>query len=574
MTKPTPAPTELHAAADAVLTVLFIVAICAPGLAHLFTTDDPSAVKSENRSPAPPPGRPRTLEDLAAFPARFESYFDDAFRFRTALVRGHNLVKLFLLQTSPSEGFLVGEDGWLFCTVNDTVAQHRGLRPRSEAELDGILATIRRRTVWLASRGATYAVIVAPDKSSIYPERLPAWLQAPPVGPVPLDQLVARAHETGETSLVDVRDALRARRDERLVYYPYGTHWNPLGAYYAYRELFERLARSDPGVTPFPIDRYDVAPIRELADSWGLSTHMEEELIQDSFRVELVGGSVIEPRPGAWKPELRRVWEQQDASLPTAIVLADSFGRNILPFILPHFSRTLEVHGYDFDTDMIRVFQPDYVIQVVVERCVPSSGFRVSEIERACFEPAAAGPDPIAALAGTYRNPVLGTVDVKRRGDGLVARYGEFELALVREAPHLFVSSDRERPMSVVFERDSVGGPPHLTAITPSNLMVMTFAREASPGSESDDAALAGTYEAARVRWHVASTGAGLVLFTQRGEYLGTLHRSGPGAFSLMRKRAVGRIRFGPPSGAPSWMDLDLEGPISARASRVTGGPR
>lgn len=570
MTTPPLNSTPVSAAADVLGAVLFLVAISAPGAVHLFTPDDPSAVASENRVPAPAPGRPGTWDELATFPARFEAYFDDAFRFRTALVRAHNMVKLFLLKTSPSEEFLVGEDGWLFCTVNETMEQHRGLLPLSEPELDDMLLSIRRRAEWLESLGSTYTVLIAPDKSSIYADHLPAWLREPPLGPVPLDQLVGRALERREPSLVDVRGTLLGRRSDDLLYYPYGSHWNPLGAYHAYRALFERLAQTDSRLAPLSLDRFDVTPILDVADSWGLRTHLEDVLIQPSFRLDLVDDLAVRSGPRGWKPNLQHVWEHPDSTLPTAIVFADSFGDNILPFIRLHFSRTLQIRGYSFDTDVVRVFRPDHVIQVVVERCFRDSVFRTQEIEAAWFRPGLADDRPTAAYAGEYRNPILGPVQVTAHGDGLVAHYRDLELTLKKDGPHLFAVTDHANPMSVVFDRDAAGGPMMLTAITPHNMGVMAFARETGTArTTSGDAAVVGTYESQGERWEVASTGADLILFTQRGDYLGTLVRVDSGSYEIRRLRSIGEVRFGPTSANPLWMDLEFEGPVFARATRV-----
>ncbi len=581
MTEPRPTPDRhprTRAAADVVLIALFLVGITLPGVTHLVTPDDPTAVRSENRDPAPPPGRPGTRDALRSFPRRFEAYLDDAFRFRTTLVRAYNRLMLFGLRTSPSDGFHVGEDGWLFCTVNEIVEQHRGLRPASDGELDSILDVIRRRAEWLESAGCRYVVIVAPDKASVYPDRLPDWLRAPPLGPIPLDRLVERARERGETALVDVRGRLREERrrdDGSLLYYPYGTHWNPLGAYHAYHALFERLAATDPRLAPVPLERFTVTPIRELADSWGRTTHLEEELLQPSFRLARRDAREVVPRSGAWKTALRRVWEQDDDALPTAIVLADSFGENLLPFVVPHFSRTFEVHGYELDPPLVAVFRPDVVIQVVVERAFRMSAFKMDDVEREFFrrlerrERGEAPERPAAWYAGTFENPVLGSVRVEARGGKVVATYRGAELPLERTAPDLFAVTGRARPMSVVFEREQVRGPRVLTAVTPDDLAVLAFTEAPT---ETAAGGPPGAYATEHGTWHVARTEAGLALFGPRGEYVGALRPTGDGAFSLERRTPIGTVRFGPRPDAPRWIDLDVDRSISARAHRVDAG--
>jgi len=194
----------------------------------------------ENRNSAPMPSRPGSLSMLKAFPAGFEAFFNDHFGLRKPLIRLRNAIDFTIFKRSPTLRVLLGKDNWLFYTGDRSIEDYRGLRPFSENELDQWYRALKQRRDWLAARGIAYHFVVAPNKESIYPEYMPDSVVHGAHNH--LDELVAYLTRKGEASLVeDLRPALITEKSSLLQYHPIDAHWNPWGAYLAYRAIVEQV---------------------------------------------------------------------------------------------------------------------------------------------------------------------------------------------------------------------------------------------------------------------------------------------------------------------------------------------
>ena len=62
--------------------------------------------------------------------------------------------------------------------------------------------------------------------------------------------------------------------------------------------------------------------------------------------------------------------EHGDPDGPTALMLFDSYGFNLIPFIAEHFGTfvTQPVWHYNVDYSLVKKYKPDYVIELLAER--------------------------------------------------------------------------------------------------------------------------------------------------------------------------------------------------------------
>ncbi len=92
---------------------------------------------------------------------------------------------------SPAPNVMIGRDGWLFFLGEDGTAFdrfYRGTPAVADAEIQSVVAELKRRERFLAARHIGYVVTIVPDKASIYPENLPSWA-GPRIDRTPLDRL-------------------------------------------------------------------------------------------------------------------------------------------------------------------------------------------------------------------------------------------------------------------------------------------------------------------------------------------------------------------------------------------------
>jgi alginate O-acetyltransferase complex protein AlgJ len=358
-----------------VLVLLFAIAIVTPAVGTIFGVDT-GRLPGENRALARPP-------DFGVAPVKelrrqIDAWFDDHFGFRSTLVTMHSLVEYAVFGVSSSNKVVIGRDGWLFYAADRIIENRRGLLPFTADELRVWQAKLEERRDWLAHRGIRYVFAVAPEKSSLYAELLPATLQPVQDGNR-ADQLFEwmRAHSTVE--MLDFRPALRAAKDDERLYHRTDTHWNDLGAFIAYHEVAAWLARNFPSVRPRERDEFErevkTTGGGDLAGMLALVPYLPEE------RIALVARTPSPLLPEVWTEVLAarasfdpRVYANPAGEIARAVVVHDSFFQPLQPFLAPHFRRSVFLKRL-FAGDVIRDEQPDVVVEEVVERVLSRPGF-------------------------------------------------------------------------------------------------------------------------------------------------------------------------------------------------------
>src|SRR5262249_33120358 len=103
-----------------------------------------------------------------------------------------------------------------------------------------IRGAIVRRRDWARDRGAHFLFVVAPNKSSIYPEFLPDSGRLPN-RPSRLDQVLDDLREHTDVEFVDLRPSLLGAKALGPVYYRFDTHWNDRGLVVAGAAILDQL---------------------------------------------------------------------------------------------------------------------------------------------------------------------------------------------------------------------------------------------------------------------------------------------------------------------------------------------
>ncbi|HET6981150.1 MAG TPA: hypothetical protein VFI53_03370 [Myxococcaceae bacterium] len=267
-----------------------------------------------------------------------------------------------------------GKDGWMFYRVHrGTQGVHPEL-PFPSAELDlwvRSLQAIRRR---VEARGATFLVVIAPDKQTLYPDLLPPEL-APPRPVSRLDALTARLRGLG-VRVVDVRPALREGRASGSpfsrwpLYWKTDTHWNSLGALLAARAVLVELQQQFPGVhvptdeevqvETHPEAAGDLVRMRGLQDVSGdlrVETRLNPERCPEVHGYDLYT-----------HPEVIQRLSCPGAPVGRALISHDSMMVAMLPVLAPAFERSTWSRQPRVEPALLEAEAPEVVIFEVVER--------------------------------------------------------------------------------------------------------------------------------------------------------------------------------------------------------------
>jgi len=331
---------------------------------------------AENRALAPAPQL--GVDRLASLPAKFDRYYRDHFGLRNELIRAHDLIQVRALRVYHSDQVAVGDDDWLFFLGDRVREDLQGLDPLSPRQLRAWQEVLEGKRAWLAQQGIDYLFVVAPNKESIYPERVPAGLRRPAVQ-TRLDQLVAHLRAHSPVEVLDLRPALRAARCQGEVYHPRDTHWNDRGALIAYQEICRGLKGHVPSSATLRWEDFDRVVGTATGDlcamiGWhGIARPCEQLRPQRAPRARPAAlhldADYAWPR---WKPQSQPLAAECPGASGRALVFHDSFlAHRVCELLCEHFRRTVCLPlRADFEVlqRMIRQERPQVVIEERVER--------------------------------------------------------------------------------------------------------------------------------------------------------------------------------------------------------------
>jgi hypothetical protein len=350
----------------------------------------------------------QAMQSLAVWPSwhklSLPQYFTDLdqwiehhYPLRLEVIRYHSYVKHRWLK-APANAVIVGDGGWLFYTGNRTTEDMLGQDRFSAAELEHWVQAVRGRRAWLKQHGASHLLVIAPNKSTIYPEALPTLLQLQRK-PGKLDQLLAALHQAGlgDDAVVDLRPRLLAEKTRHICYWPTDSHWNAEGLLAASDEIMGRLVALNL-VKLHPAYRalYQIEHIKREGDCVGILAMNGHWPAFDFSQVYILptADSRISKTTLSEVPRLANVsippWAQpvafeRDSGQGRLVLLCDSFFRVGglapaclgLPPLSIHFKRFVSVWDWndadnlaDFPTlaEIVTREHPDIVIEQFTER--------------------------------------------------------------------------------------------------------------------------------------------------------------------------------------------------------------
>jgi len=313
---------------------------------------------------------------LANFPLAFERFYNDRLKARIDLISALSLLKYRAFGVSGASSVLVGKHGWMYFLEQDGLNVIRNRSVLTEEELASWAHSLQERQTWLNNRRIKFLFVIAPYKSSVYPEFVPAeFTQLHRESRA--DQLVAYLRRNTKVSVLDLRRDLIAAKPLAEVYFKTDTHWNRLGAFVGYRSIVAKLQEWFPQLKPLELADLRALPNfrheGDLAILMGLGNRLSERY------TEYVPARGFAWKLGAHPPpvQLNRpedslqpfASEVADASLPKAYILRDSFFCLPQPFISEHFRRAYFDWDlkYKFKPELIEEEHPDVFIQEMVE---------------------------------------------------------------------------------------------------------------------------------------------------------------------------------------------------------------
>ena len=167
------------------------------------------------------------------------AYFEDHFALRPALISTNSAVLASLFETSVVSEVTAGKDGWLY--YSGDLPDLQKTNRLTDREIWNIAHNLSLVKEYYDLLGIRFVVTIAPNKSTLYPEQLPAYV-VPVEGESNADRVAAALTGAG-IPYADLFAAFEAEED--CLYLKEDSHWNNLGAALAEKTITEVAERTD-----------------------------------------------------------------------------------------------------------------------------------------------------------------------------------------------------------------------------------------------------------------------------------------------------------------------------------------
>ncbi len=348
--------------------LLFMVVICLP-LLNQLTGIWHFERKSENRN-----FRDSVNFDIAfldPFPADFESYFNDNFSFRRPLLDLHHHLSFYYFLVSPHpDQTLVGSSGWYFLAKKEKNI-YEGILRFTPGHLQQFEAEWRYRKHYLDSMRIPFMWLIAPMKHHVYAEFMP--FQSIPIKEDRVTQLERHFNKKLPGVMTSLRPLLNEAKKDHKVFYKLDNHWNFHAGELVSRYIVQQLRENLPGVQ-IP----EIPPVSWRDTLLKTGIHQNVLGIDDLSETDQIP-VIAKPRsvavvkhdfppikhfqyPGDYEMRFMNV---HDSSGLRVLVIRDSFGEKLLPFLKEPFHETVFIFDgwqYGLNKKIIEHLKPDAVI--------------------------------------------------------------------------------------------------------------------------------------------------------------------------------------------------------------------
>lgn len=357
------------------LIAVFSLILLLPSLDQIFHF---SPVKEifEKRISSAKPELPSSLADLKNYPSRFEKFFNDNYGFRKTLISLHSQMMDKTFDESPDSRAVVGSEGWFFFDNCNSLVDAEGKANLSDESIEVGVESFAKNWHELRAKNVDYLVIIAADKSSIYPEFLPSYIK-PTIGNHRIDKFIAALKKRyPDFPLLDLRPILLAAKKSETIYHQTDTHWNRRGAYYAYVEIMKKFGMNFHPRRDFA-NKENETTRGDISDIMGIDARNKNLDLAPKFTPTVRLGNPSE----AEKKEFHRaqIYENKNKNLPHVFVYNDSFFGDLFDLVGEHFSFIFSANESpcNLDYEAIRRYRPNVVIhefwegriEVILKRC-------------------------------------------------------------------------------------------------------------------------------------------------------------------------------------------------------------
>jgi alginate O-acetyltransferase complex protein AlgJ len=356
-----------------ILLIGFLVIISFP-LLNRFVLLLPDIENTENRRQTSFPHLDTCkMENISK---SLESYLTDNISIRNRMIKAYNHLNIFVFRSSPvSIKAIVGKNGWYFMS-GEEIRTYTGTNLFKDNELLDLTNELIKRKKIMENYGAKLVIAIVPNKSNIYPEYMPAHLTKADMG---YGKQVLQHLQKNNFSVIDLYSPLLAAKSERELYYHTDNHWNDYGAFVAANTVLQNLKQYNHHIKPLSLSDYPIKTIIEKGGNIAKLFSIEEKCTETNYipmpqnglySIEKKQNKYPVTRNFPYPNEFELTRYAQNDSLPTVLIIRDSFGTKFYPYLSEQCKKCVTIYDnweYGLNENIIKSERPNFVLLLVLE---------------------------------------------------------------------------------------------------------------------------------------------------------------------------------------------------------------
>ena len=285
-----------------------------------------------------------------------EEQIKESLFLKKELIHFYGKINQHVFKESGNSQVVVGKEDWLF--FGETLPDYLGKLNYSKEELEQMGEKLLQIQNHVIASGGKFLFICAPNKNTIYSKYMPWYLLKNPQESNG-QQLIEVLQEKG-VNYIDVEKIL----DQRVgynVYYQSDSHWNYQGALLIYNEIMKRT-----GIENY--EEYENADWEEKTFIGDLTPlYLPKAKVSEKALFPIISNNYHSKKPFRSFNDLL-IETQNNNNHYSMLVLRDSFGEQIFPFLANYIGELVYKRSYNYDQLLNETLDYDMVVIEIVER--------------------------------------------------------------------------------------------------------------------------------------------------------------------------------------------------------------
>ncbi|MGB6269093.1 MAG: DHHW family protein [Olleya sp.] len=296
--------------------------------------------------------------------SNYKSYYLGNYGLKKTLVNQYVYFKSEILKENPlPDKVVVGKQGWYFLGNSYAkVLNNTFNNTQEDIKIEQAIQNLKIVSDYLKEKNIPFYLAVAPNKHNIYKEFLPYQLDQ---NSTFYSQLIKELDKTN-INYINLNTVLLEKKKNEKLYYKTDTHWNRLGAFYAYEEVTKTIGKVL-NIKPLSLNDYivdtSIKPINDLSKM--INANKSEEVVELTKKVT--------NKIDTLSTKFYDLMFSNPNKQLKLLMCTDSFSKAWISFFNDSFNETRFIKNYNqITSQLIEQYKPDVIIYEIVERNLPN----------------------------------------------------------------------------------------------------------------------------------------------------------------------------------------------------------